>query len=76
MFIIKKILFSWPLDSRFLLPAPQTKNTRSMYAVEAGADNRFLCQGSQQTLLHPIYSPGARFTKDLKIYLKIVLSSS
>jgi len=43
MFNFNKILFSKPLDNRFLLPAvssPQTSNTfHVLYASEAGADN-------------------------------------
>ena len=51
---ISMILFSRPLISQFLLPAvssPQTENTRSTYASDAGADSRFWASGANSGYL-------------------------
>ena len=48
------ILFTRLLVGRFLLPAvssPQTENTRSTYASDAGADSRSLASGANSGYL-------------------------
>jgi len=46
-----RYLFSGPFVSLFLLPAvssPQTENTRSTYASDAGADNKSCARGAER----------------------------
>jgi len=51
LFMFKKILFWRPFISLFLLPAvssPQTENTCSTYASDAGADNKSCARGAKR----------------------------
>jgi len=72
MFILKKILFSRPLDSQFLLPAvscPHTENTGSSCAWEAGGDN-YPVLGESKGVLYLIYKSKSLICYSVQLWRK------